>query len=172
MSHIEEMFIENQDCIYRFCLNICDNLFEAEDLFQDTFVKAMEKEKTLLAVDNQRNYLIGIAIKLAKNNRRKKARRNRITPQDQRENILESMAADQQNVEQQVIDKEQILIVRENIRRMDKAHRVVAALFYGEELTIKEIAEILNIPQGTAKSRLYKVRQQLRHGLEDEQNGR
>ncbi len=40
MNDIEKLFEEYSDCIYRFCCNIADNLYEAEDLFQDTFFES------------------------------------------------------------------------------------------------------------------------------------
>lgn len=66
MNDIEKLFEEYSDCIYRFCCNIADNLYEAEDLFQDTFLKAMEIEAKVMAAENKKSYLIGIAIKLEK----------------------------------------------------------------------------------------------------------
>ncbi len=51
------------------------------------------------------------------------------------------------------------------------AHRLVVALYYVNDLSLQEIAEILEIPVGTVKSRLYYSRQALRADLGDLQNG-
>lgn len=72
-GHMEELVQEQGDCLFRFCCNISGNIFDAEDLFQDTFLKAMEKADCLLTVENPQSYLVGIAIRLDKNRRRKAA---------------------------------------------------------------------------------------------------
>ncbi len=171
MDNIEKIFEEYSDCIYRFCCNISDNLYEAEDLFQDTFLKAMEIEKKVLAADDTRCYLIGIALHLEKNNRRKKARHRRIAPEtrsfDQEANILDAIALDEKSIEDRLIEKEQIVRIRQNLQELPQSYKMIASLYYGESMSIKEIARIVKLPQGTVKSRLYKIRGILRKGLED-----
>jgi RNA polymerase sigma-70 factor, ECF subfamily len=51
------------------------------------------------------------------------------------------------------------------IRQLPPKQRVVVHLFYGEELTIDEIASALGIPAGTVKSRLHQARQALKRNL-------
>lgn len=171
MNEIEKIFEEYSDCIYRFCCNISDNLYEAEDLFQDTFLTVMGIEEKMMAVDNKRSYLIGIALRLEKNIRRKKARHKRIAPEarsfDQEANILEAIAMDEKSIEDSLIEREEIAQVRQNLQEMPPSYRVIASLYYGESMPIKEIAKIVRLPQGTVKSRLYKIRAMLRKGLED-----
>lgn len=74
MDKIENIFRETADSLYRFCCNISDSLYDAEDLFQDTLLKAIENEEKFMKVENKKNYLLGIAMHLEKNNRRKKSR--------------------------------------------------------------------------------------------------
>ena len=156
MNDFEKLFEEYSDCIYRFCCNIADNLYEAEDLFQDTFLKAMEIEAKVMA---------------AKNNRRKKARHKEIAPEargfDRESDILEAVAMDEKSIEDSFIEKEQIVRVRENLQELAPSYKMIASLYYGESMPIKEIARIVKLPQGTVKSRLYKIRGMLRKGLED-----
>ena len=52
------------------------------------------------------------------------------------------------------------------LRRLPAENRAMLALFYMEELSVKEIAHVLSIPEGTVKSRLYHSRQQLKKILE------
>lgn len=47
------------------------------------------------------------------------------------------------------------------VNKLDLAHKQVIVLFYYEDLSIREIAAILKIPQGTVKSRLAKARNKL-----------
>ena len=52
--------------------------------------------------------------------------------------------------------------------RLDKAKRIVVILYYLEGYQIHEIAELLEIPQGTVGTRLARARKELRKYLEDE----
>jgi len=168
---IEKLIREQGDSLFRFCCNISENLYEAEDLFQDTLLKAMEIEDRVLGSENQRCYLIGIAIRQEKNRRRKAARRRRIAPEHQVYNwesdVLEAVKADEKSVEDRLIEMEQIRLVRNNARQLSRCNQKIASLYYGEGMKIREIAELIRLPQGTVKSRLSKIRKQLRNGLED-----
>ena len=53
------------------------------------------------------------------------------------------------------------------IDAMDDRYRIPLLLYYMEEQSIAELAELLSIPQGTVKSRLHKARQLLEKELED-----
>ena len=50
---------------------------------------------------------------------------------------------------------------------LSQEHRVVIDLYYGADLGIRELAQLLELPQGTGKSRLHHARRKLRHILED-----
>jgi RNA polymerase sigma-70 factor (ECF subfamily) len=52
--------------------------------------------------------------------------------------------------------------VQELIQRLKDDSRAVLSLYYFEQLSIPEISDVLNIPQGTVKSRLFKARGELK----------
>ncbi|MGM0751871.1 MAG: sigma-70 family RNA polymerase sigma factor [Bacillota bacterium] len=60
------------------------------------------------------------------------------------------------------------LSVQEAVSSLKDSLRTVTTLYYFEDLSIKEIADIVNIPEGTVKSRLSTARQQLMTLLEEE----
>lgn len=64
--------------IYTFCSQITGNRQEAEDLYQDTFLKAMELEEKIDYDRNPRSYLVSVALRIWKNRRRKFVWRQRI----------------------------------------------------------------------------------------------
>ena len=53
----------------------------------------------------------------------------------------------------------------EAISKMKEDFRLIIILYYYDEYSIKEIAQILEIPEGTAKSRLFKARENLKTNL-------
>lgn len=60
---------------------------------------------------------------------------------------------------------ENIVAIHQAFARLGPTHRMAAVLFYSEGLTLAEIASVTNVPLGTAKSRLFKARQELKSFL-------
>ena len=65
------------------------------------------------------------------------------------------------------IKKEQADILHEVIDELDIKQKMVIILYYFNELTIKEIAQIMECFEGTVKSRLYTARKKLKKSLMD-----
>jgi RNA polymerase sigma-70 factor (ECF subfamily) len=61
--------------------------------------------------------------------------------------------------------KEELLLLQEELSRLPVPEREVLVLFYLEELTLIEIADVVGIPAGTVKSRLFRARKALRDQL-------
>ena len=79
--------------IYSFCKHLTCNVHEADELYQDTFLKAVELQSKISWQDNPKSYLLSITVRLWKNRRRKTAWRNRIAPivaivEEQNENMV------------------------------------------------------------------------------------
>ena len=64
--------------IYFFCYHLTGNVQEAKELYQDTFLKAVELMKNINYENNPKSFLISIALRLWKNKKRKYAWRMRI----------------------------------------------------------------------------------------------
>lgn len=65
----------------------------------------------------------------------------------------------------------QITDLREALGRLAGPDRALLALRYDEEFSTRQIAEILRLPEGTVKSRLFTARERLRKMMEDKTNG-
>ena len=64
--------------IYGFCRQVTGNRQDGDDLYQDTFMKALELKDKIDRQQNPKSYLLSIAVRLWKNRRRKYAWRQRI----------------------------------------------------------------------------------------------
>lgn len=80
INDIECLIDEYGDIIYSFCRKLAINKEDAEDLYQQTFLKALELRDKIEKNKNPKNFLITISISIWKNSIRKKVRRNRIAP--------------------------------------------------------------------------------------------
>ncbi len=67
------------------------------------------------------------------------------------------------------LQKEESEIIMKAIEKLDFKHQIIVILFYFQDLSIKEISQLLNIKEGTIKSRLYYSKQRLKSLLENKE---
>lgn len=160
--------------LFSFCLQLTADRTEAEELYQDTFVKALERLDGIDMQNNPKSYLLSIALRLWKNRKRKYAWRKRIAgmqalPQEQGyEAFLEKEESNGSNTpEECVLAAEERERVWQAVRKLPGKQKIVVLLFYMEELSVGQTAALLHIPKGTVKSRLHQARCALAKELED-----
>lgn len=152
--------------IYAFCRHLTGSVQEAEELYQDTFLKATELMWKIDYENNPKSFLISIALRLWKNKKRKYAWRMRIAGT---ESLIEEMTEtiESENLpEEEVIRKEINRQVRKAVADLEEKYRIPVYLFYTLQMPVAEIGRVLKIPQGTVKTRLYKARKLLKEELE------
>lgn len=169
---LEQFITEYGREIYSFCVSLCGSRQEADDLYQDTFLTALEKIDRIDMAGNIRSYLLSVAVRLWKNRRRKRAWRRRIAQeQELNEQTADRITAEEmQDVsvlpEERILEEERLTAVRRAVSRLPDRLRVPVLLYYMEERQIMEISEILRLPEGTVKSRLHQARKRLERELE------
>lgn len=161
--------------IYTFCASMTPNTQEAEDLYQDTFLKAVELGSRIDYEQNPKSYLVSIALRIWKNRKRKYAWRSRIAGTQQliEETVQdpgqapESTAGGVVNpVEEAYLDKELQLQVREAVAKLDEKYHIPVYLYYTVQLPVADIAAVLRLPVTTVKNRLHRARKLLKQELE------
>lgn len=75
---VSYLIYDNGKDIYSFCRQLTQNKDAADDLYQDTFLKAVELSDKIDMKNNPKSYLLSIAVKLWRNRQRKFAWRARI----------------------------------------------------------------------------------------------
>ena len=154
--------------IYSFCRHLTCNLQEADDLYQDTFLKAIELKAKIEEGKNPKSYLLSIALRIWKNRKRKFAWRKRIA--DVRSIVEEQDVAGgsvELSPEEQFLEQEEQEAVRQAVKKLPDRLKAVVLLFYMEDLSVAQIAAVIKIPAGTVKSRLHQARKLLEKELED-----
>lgn len=156
--------------IYGFCRQITGDIREGEDLYQDTFMKAVELSEKIDMNQNPKSYLISIAVRLWKNRRRKYAWRQRIAGMEslnEEEEAGRPLACiDQAAPEEEMLIREQTAFVQKCVSELEEKYRILVCMYYSAELSVKEIAGCLKLPEGTVKSRLHKARTIIKEKLE------
>lgn len=167
-DEFEAMLIKYEKEIYSFCLHLTGSRYEADELFQDTWLSAMEQRDAIDFRKNPRSWLMGKAALQWKGKKRKFARRQRIAPQTDLTGELERVRfVSAQPLPEQIAEERELAeALRTEVRGLKERYRVVVELHYGMDLTAGEIADILKIPRGTVESRLSKARKLLRERME------
>lgn len=151
--------------LYAFCLRITQNKTNADDLYQQTFLKILDMTAELDWNDNPASFLMAVAARVWKDEQRKFARRNRILPPAQDDQDI-AAAPDDTSVAEQMEQKQHRADVQRAMRQLSDTLRAPVLLYYMAELSIQEIAKTLHIPQGTVKSRLNQAKKKLKVELE------
>jgi len=155
--------------IYSFCKHLTNNLTEADDLYQDTFLTAVELKEKIEFDNNPKSYLLSVALRIWKNKKRKFAWRRRIADvrpmADERE--IDTGESAELSLEDRIIIKEKDEAIRMAVNRLPEKFKIAVLLFYMEDLSTAQIAETMKIPIGTVLSRLHQARKILKKELED-----
>jgi RNA polymerase sigma-70 factor (ECF subfamily) len=141
------------------------------ELYQDTMLKLLEKCRKLDTQQNVKAYALSVCIFLWKNKKKKYAIRNRIAKfmslnqmQDEDGADLEYLNA--ASPEQEILDQEQVALVRKLVAELPEKYRIPLYLNYSADMKASEIAGVLGIPLGTAKSRIRTAKAQVKERLE------
>lgn len=151
------------DMVYRIALNYCKNKYDAEDITQEVFCK-LEKACDVTANgkdsvefnddEHLKRWLIRVAIN--------QCRSLFVTPWHRKTKYLEDEA-----VEEGVYNIDEKNELYQMVMSLPKKYRIVIYLYYYEEYSSKEIAEILGIKEATVRKQLMRGRDALKKRMEE-----
>ncbi len=167
-----ELVRRHQDRVYNVCWRICGNRTEAEDLAQETFVKAFEAIARFDGRARFYTWLFRIAANLAISAGRRQRRARTVSldrgprlVEDDEAPASERVAAETLSPQEASMKREAEELVLIALGELEEEYRVVVTLRDLESLSYEEIAEVLEVPVGTVKSRLHRARLALRERL-------
>ena len=148
--------------LYGLCLTLCANPFDADDLYQDTWLQVV---RNISRYDESREFepwLTKICVNTYRNTLRRIARSPLLNfkTNEEKDSALEAVPAP---------EKEDYTPVHEAVDRLPEKLRLAVILYYFEEMDIAAVAGVLGVPEGTIKSRLNKARKLLKEVLGSEE---
>lgn len=155
---VDQLVREFYPYIHRLALSILDDVNEADDVAQETFIAAHRFLAGFRNESNPKTWLSAIAINASRGRLRKHNARQALLNTLHALHLLKNLPA---TPEQAAIQNEADQCIREAVDRLDEKHRIPLILRYVHELTVPEIAQILHINQGTVHSRLHYARKHL-----------
>ena len=152
------------DRVYRYVQSMVHNSPEAEDLTQETFLRAYKERESLRESGALVAWLYRIATHAALDKLRQRARR---APKesDMDVNEIELPDRDSVSLQQGIEQGEMSACVQKFLADLPDNYRSVILLHDMEELTGSQIAGLLDLPLATVKMRLHRARQRLQAAL-------
>ena len=165
LTDLEQYTAEYSPDLTRFCMKLCGNDEDAEELFQNTWTRAYEKYEQYRPEYSFKNWLFAICVNTFKNSKREKYNSAKaiFNSVEEKERFINSIPGAQRDIDA-------YLDLHAAIMSLPKKHRVVIVLFYFREFSQQEIAQILDIPEGTVKSRLNTAKKLLKRRFTYEEN--
>jgi RNA polymerase sigma-70 factor, ECF subfamily len=149
------LFARHQVKVYRFALRIVRDAALAEDVVSETFIEAWQHAGRFEGRSSVSTWLLGIARHKALT-----AANRRPTESidcDAAQNVVDTV----NNPESVLGDRDRGAVIRRCLKSLSPEHAEVIDLVYYQEKSIKEIVEILGIPDNTVKTRMFYARKQL-----------
>lgn len=153
-----ELFAEYEGDVYRTAYAYLGNAEDALDVVQETAYRSFKSIRGLREPRYFKTWLIRIAIRCAADLYRRRRREAAWTPAHDEALVAEDEAE----------DIPLSLSLRTLLERLDADERQTVVLRYYGDLTIREAAETMDIPLGTAKTLLYRALAKLRRHAEEE----
>lgn len=168
----EALMVNYYNFIYNLTNSILGDPCEADDATQETFIQATTHLSDYQIGTKIKSWLARIAINLCRDKLRKVKTKKRL------HEVLKTLSLQKIQTsptpEERMIKKERQLLIQSVIEGLDEKHRLPILLRYGQAMPISEIAQVLEVSEGTIHSRLHYAHLKLRDrldGLLREQNG-
>lgn len=149
----EEIVRTYADMVYRVALRYVRDPTDAEDVFSEAFLIYFKKERSFESEEHRKAWLIRVTINCAK---------DLLGSTRYTEEINEELLG---TAEERPTDE--ILTLREAVEKLPELQKEVITLFYLQDLTVRQISEILEKSESSVKVALHRARENLRRFMED-----
>lgn len=167
----ERLLLRYKNGIYNLIYQMIKNHEEAEDLVQETFIKAFNSLESYNNSFAFSTWLYKIAYNHCIDAIRKK--KLKTLPLDRPIQLKEGQVQhqlkdDALSPEGDYIFAEKQRLIQSSIQSLPERYRRAIVLRHQEDKSYEEISELLNIPLGTVKARIFRAREMLKKKLQDE----
>lgn len=146
---MEEQIVRTYaDMVYRIAYRYVKNPTDADDVFSEVFLSYFKKDRVFESEEHRKAWLIRVTINCAK---------DFLSQRSQWQQLQEGMVGDQTKP-----NTDTYLDLYAAIEQLKPEYREVIKLFYLDDLTVKQIAEVLGKNENTVKTQLSRARETLR----------
>ena len=162
---LEEAFARYQDELLGTLYYLVGNREDAQDAYQEAFVRCWRHRETVPRVANLKAWIFRIALNLGRDIRSTAWRRRR-KPLPEDEAVLGAHRSDQPEVEYS--RREKMALLRRELLQLRSEEQEVFLLRQNGQMTYEEIARTLDVPVGTVKTRMRLAVKKLREAISPE----
>ena len=159
-----------KNMVYNLTYRMCNNLNDAEDLSQETFLRAFQSLSHFNPSYKFSTWLYQITLNIVRDRFKKKSLNclSLDAPIETDDSEIYRQHSDQTNNPEEIFSrKEKSRNIESAILSLPLTYREVIVLRHLQNLSYSEISSILRLPAGTVKIRLYRAREQLKRILTD-----
>jgi len=151
---------EHAKLLYRVAFSVVRSAAEAEDIVQETFLRALQHRETLARVESVRAWLLRVLWNLALD------RTRRVLPVQLNESLSLAILSNELPADQRLSHAADLAHVLAALDRLPKLERAVLLLAAFEDLTVAEIATTLNKSPSSVRSLTFRARAHLQERLQ------
>lgn len=163
---LADLLAQYQHRLYRFLLRMVQDPGTAEDLFQQTWLRVMQKIVKYDARSKFDTWLFSVAHNLAIDHLRRRRDGSLDVPGETRVTPAERLVSGGPDPLERLLDSERGALLAAAIAELPAIHREVISLRFEEGMKLEQIAEVAGAPLPTVKSRLHRALESLRARLE------
>ena len=153
----KELTYPHMNLVYNVALKYTGNVFDAQDIVQETYLMAFNKFHQLKEPSRCKPWLLRILRNNFLKNCQKDKNQQRLSETDYIEFLKNHMK--QKGAEELLVDKSGINMLEAAIANLPLRYREVLTLYYTDDMLYRDIADALDIPMGTVMSRLTRARE-------------
>ena len=167
VQSFEEIVKRYNMMVYTLAYRVLKNREEAEELAQDVFIRIYQSLKSFNKKSKLSTWIYRITYNTSINKFKSQKRRMETIEIDRYIEFNNSSLSVEHH---ELSEKENQKIIVDSILKLPETDRIIITLYYYEELSIKEIAEITELSVQNIKIKLYRSRQKLFEDLKDKVN--
>ena len=156
--------LKNQ--LFRLALRIVQSREEAEDIVQDTLLKAWNRRASWDKIENMESFLMTSCRNLALD-RLKRSEHQNISLDDE-QTALSTQISSHTSIEEQLLRQDRIKWVHTQMNRLPEKQRTCMQLRDVEGKAYKEIAEILGLTEEQVKVNIFRARQTIKEKIKQQ----
>lgn len=162
---VETLVADHARMVFRIAYSILRNHHDAEDAAQECFLRVCKHKDRLNQVSNAKTWLARIAWTTALDKRRASGKTLSLNDADGGGELMESLADSAPAADEQFAERQKQQLLQRLIAVLPGDLAQTLELSTVQELNSAEIAEVMKIPEGSVRTRLFRARKQLKEKL-------